>query len=103
MMDIALSFAGLLAVGIKILSVVKFVEQKDTKSLAYQLGAWVVGILLVLWGAEIQGIQATQFGDITLGDMTFWTKIYIGFALGSTGSLVYDGITAVDNNRTSRL
>lgn len=103
MSDIALSFAGLIAVGIKIISTAKFIETKDYKALAYQVGAWLVGIVLVLWGSTIQGIQANEIGGITLADMTLSTKLYIGFALGSTGSLIVDGIKAIDNNQSSKI
>lgn len=102
-MDIALSFAGLIAVGVKIVSVLKFVEAKDWKSLQYQVAAWVVFIALAFWGANIQGIENTVIGDIELGDMTAATLLYVGFALGSTGSLAVDVLKAIDNKSTTKV
>jgi hypothetical protein len=103
MTDVALTFAGLIAVGIKIMSVLKFVEAKDWLAFRNQVGAWLVGIVVVFWGANIQGISATEIGGIALGDMTLPTLAYIGLALGSTGSLVYDGLSSLDNNRTAKI
>lgn len=102
-MDIALSFAGLIAVGVKIVSVAKFIETKNWKSLQYQVLAWAVFVVLAFWGANIQGIQNTVIGEIQLGDMTAATLLYIGFALGSTASLGVDVIKAIDNNSTSKV
>lgn len=102
-MEVALSFAGLIAVGVKIVSVLKFIEAKDWRSLQYQVAAWVVFIALAFWGANIQGIENTLIGEIALRDMTAWTLLYIGFALGSTASVGVDIIKAIDNKSTTKV
>lgn len=102
-MEIALTLAGLVAVAVKIGSALKFIEAKDWLALRNQVGAWIIGILVIFWGATIQSIQDQEISGIALTAMTASTKFYIGFALGSVGSVIYDAIVSNDNNRTSKV
>lgn len=98
-----LTFASLLALGVKIVSTLKFIENQDWRSLRIQVTAWVVTTILVFWGAEIQGIRATVFDGIALSDLGNWTKLYLGLTIGSAGSLLVDKLRSDDNASTSKV
>lgn len=100
---IALTFVGLVTLGIKIMSTLKFIKDRDFEALYWQLGAWGVGIVLVLWAAHIQVINDTLIGTLALWQMDIPTQLYVGLALGSTGSFLYDRTVARDNNRVSKI
>lgn len=101
--SIALTFAGLITNGIKIMSFAKFIDAQDWEAARWQATAWGISILLVLWGAHIVGIRDTAIGDVPLRLMDIPTQIFVGLSLGSTGSFIYDRTVARDDNRTSKI
>lgn len=97
-----LTWTTLIALSVKIVSVVKMVFPK-LNPWQIQLAAWLVSIAAVFLGAQVQGVQDTKLGDIALVNMLFWTKVYVGLGLGAVGSLTNDTLRAVDNNSTTKV
>ncbi len=98
-----LSWVGFVALLVKFTSVTKFIEAKDWKALRVQVYAWVIAVVGVFFASEVQGLQQYVISNVALEDMSFWTLLYIGLGLGSTGSLAADALRAVDGNSTTRV
>ncbi len=96
-----LTSVGLVALMVKFTSVAKFVEEKEWKKLRVQVYAWVIGVLGILLASQVQGLQDQLISNVALRDMSFWTLLYVGLGIGSTGSLVADTLRAVDNKSST--
>lgn len=99
-MDV-LTWVGLIAAGVKVVSVIKQIWP-SLKAWQIQVIAWLVAMVMVLVGAQIDVIKDTEINGMALGLMNIKTQLGLGFIFGSAGSLVgADVLSAIDRNKTT--
>jgi hypothetical protein len=82
--------AALVALGIKIVSFLKFLRSGWTDDAFTQAVTWVVGIGLVFAAAAANITSGITLYGVTLGHANAASKVLIGMALLSLGSFAYD-------------
>jgi uncharacterized membrane protein len=98
-----LSLASLIALGMSIVSMVKFVRAKDLNSVVTQVVAWAVGIALVFLAgaADVTSHLVLFKGVPALGDINAASKVLLGMMFLSTGSQIHNFRKAFDNSQSS--
>lgn len=98
-----LSLASLIALGMSLVSFLKFLRAKDVNSVATQAATWAVGIALVFLAAEadITSKLVLVNGVPPLGDINAASKVLLGMMFLSLGSQVYNFRKAIDGSQTS--
>lgn len=94
--------ATLIALGVKIVSFLKFIRAGWTDDAFTQVVTWMVGVVLVFLAAEANLIQNFELYGISLAEANVASKILIGMSLLSLGSFAYDVKKARDNSDTAR-
>jgi hypothetical protein len=95
----AITVATLIALVIKVVSVVKAIG-KDTNLVLTQALTWVVGAVILSLAATADltaGLTPIEGGP-TLGELDMASIVLIGLAWASTASVVYDWKKARDNS-----
>lgn len=96
----ALELATLSALAKKLVDFVRQLRGKDSSAIATQLLAWVSGIAVVFLAANVDFAGAIEFANMSIDDMGMFTQTMLGILVGSVGSVVKDGLKAVDNTQT---
>lgn len=94
--------AALVALGMKVLSLLKFVRAGETSRAVDLVASWLVGILVAFVAAEATLAQGIVLLGVPLGDMNPFDKILAGMSLLSLGGVVYDYNAARDETRSSK-
>lgn len=89
--------AALVALGMKVVSLLKFLRSGWTDDAFTQVVTWVVGVVIVFLAAEADITQDVALYGTTLGAANVASKILIGMSLLSIGSVLYDFRKARDN------
>jgi hypothetical protein len=88
-----IDFVPIAALGLTVYTLTnlaKFLTNRDWRSVATLVFAWLVGIAAVwLLGATVWGNQI-NVGDKTLDLLSFWDKVVVGLVITSAGSAFYD-------------
>jgi hypothetical protein len=92
--------ATMAAVAKKFVDFVRQLKGRDTSAVLTQLLAWASGIVVVYHAAHVDFASAVQFANIQLDQMGLFTQTVLGVLVGSVGSVVKDGLKAVDNTQT---
>jgi hypothetical protein len=95
-----LSLVSLIALGMSIVSFLKFARAKDWNSVVTQGATWAVGIFLVFLAGEADitsGIVLIK-GVPPLGSINAFSKVLLGFMFLSLGSQVYNLKKAIDRS-----
>lgn len=98
-----LSLASLIALGMSLVSFVKFVRAKDVNSALTMLVSWIIGIALVFVAAEsdLFGRIAIIPGVPPLDNINNASKVLIGMMFLSLGREVYQFRKAIDNSQSA--
>jgi hypothetical protein len=101
-----LSFVPLVALSAFILQVTNFAKElrnwsSQKNAVVTQAVAWLAGVVCVLVFAQTQFAVGVSVAGIALVKLNFWSQVFIGLAVGSSGSTIFDGIKAVDNTQST--
>lgn len=97
----ALTLASLIALGMRIVSFLKFIRAKDWNSVATQAAAWVAGVVVVFIAAEADIVQNLKVAGFALADINDWSKVLLGMMFLSLGSTAYQLTKALDNSQSA--
>ena len=84
-----------------VLALRKARDAEAINSVVTQMAAWGIGIAVVFVCAAAEVANNIAFFGTALKDMDTFSKVIVGFALASGGSVVNDFFAARDNSRTS--
>lgn len=94
-----LTLASLIALGMRIVSFLKYLRAADWNSAFTQAATWGAGVVLVfLAGAADVTQQLELFNGIVLGTVNAASKILLGMMFLSLGSQVYEFKKAIDRS-----
>lgn len=95
-----LTLTSLIALGMRIVSFVKYVRARDWNSVVTQAASWVAGVAVVFLAgaADITSKLVLFPGVPSLSDINSASKVLLGAMLLSLGSQVYEFKKAFDRN-----
>lgn len=92
--------ATMAAVAKKFVDFVRHLRGRDVSAVLTQLLAWVSGAVVVYLAANVDFASSIEFANVQLDQMSLFTQTVLGVLVGSVGSVVKDGLKAVDNSQT---
>lgn len=92
--------ATMAAVAKKFVDFIRQLRGRDVSAVLTQLLAWASGIVVVYLAAHVDFASAIEFANVQLDQMGLFTQTVLGVLVGSVGSVVKDGLKAVDNTQT---
>ncbi len=95
-----LTLTSLIAMGMRLVSFLKYLRAKDWNSVVTQASSWAAGIAIVfLAGAADITAKLVLFPGVpTLSDVNAASKVLLGMMFLSLGSQVYEFKKAIDRN-----
>ena len=96
-MDSAVSVLSIAALVWVFVDTLRSATNKQWSSVVTQATAWAAGIAAVFLFGETQWASTVAIGDLSLGDMDFWTKVVAGLSAASVAGVGVDVRKAVDN------
>jgi hypothetical protein len=88
---------------LKLLDFVRYAKAGDVNGIVTQALAWVGGVLLMLLLARTGFADQMPMGGYLLSKSGFWDQVYLGLAVGSTGSAIKDYFKARDNSNSAAI
>lgn len=102
-MEQLITVVALLALAKKFVDFSKYVTNKDVNGAFTQIWAWGAGVVAVVIFAATDFAEDVPVGAHRLGDLAFWSLVWLGLGIGSTGSVVTDLIKSRDNNDSAKM
>jgi hypothetical protein len=102
-MDELITVVALFALAKKFVDFSKFVTNRDVNGAFTQLWAWAAGVGAVLVFAATDFAEGIQVGTHALGDLAFWSLVWLGLGIGSVGGVVTDAIKSFDNTDSAAM
>lgn len=87
----------------KLIDLFRYASAKDVNGVATQIAVWVAGVVVVALVAQTAWAAGIMVGTYPLTKLGFWSQVFYGMSIGSAGSLVKDGLKAVDNKQTAAI
>lgn len=95
-----IELATMAAVAKKFVDFIRQLRGRDVSAVLTQLLAWISGVAVVYLAAHADFASAIEFANVQLDQMGLFTQTVLGVLVGSVGSVVKDGLKAVDNTQT---
>lgn len=98
----ALTWVGLAALALKVVSFLKYAAARDWTGFQNQAVTWLAGVSLVMVAAQADLAASLVVAERPLADFDVWSQILIGLSLGAAGSVAYDYKKALDGTDTAK-
>jgi hypothetical protein len=82
----------------KVNDFLKYVSNRDLNGALTQMVVWASGISVMLLAGAMDWAEGIEVGGQVLGDLNLTSIIFVGLSLSSSGSVLYDFQTAIDNH-----
>ena len=98
---VPLAAFALLVVGV--VNFLKYVKAKDWNGAATNLLAWVAGFVAVTVAGHSDFGAGIPVGDLTLADLNFWSQVFVGMTVATTGSYAVTIKKAIDGSDSAKV
>lgn len=86
---------------IKLIDFIRYASARDINAVVTQLAVWIAGVLGVMLLANTAWARGLTVAGVPLSALGFWSQVFYGMSLSSTGSIVNDFKKAIDNSNSA--